>query len=266
MAITTAESQITTTENQTATAESQTATSEGMTEAATKTATQTAGATGNPRKTAVRRKRTDPRQTITTLVRLAFLALFLILVLSGSMQIWLGLFLASVVAATFFGRIFCGYACPMNTLMVPTDWLMNKLGLPRRTAPAWLRGKYLPWIMLAISLVSMMGLKRVVGLDIPILLVLVGVAMLVTLFFEPEVFHTRICPFGAIQKIGGRFARFTKHVDQDACIGCGLCVKACDSAAVQITNRKAAINPAMCHQCQNCTVVCPKEAIAYGKR
>lgn len=152
-------------------------------------------------------KRTDHRKRVTDLVRMAFLAIFLFLVLNGKMQIWLRIFLASVVAATYFGRIFCGYACPMNTLMVPTDWLMKKLRLPRRHAPTWLRGRYLPWMVLALSLGSMLGLKRLVGFDLPILLVLAGVAVLVTLFFEPEVFHNRICPFGVMQKLGGRFAR-----------------------------------------------------------
>jgi polyferredoxin len=212
-----------------------------------------------------RKRKADPRQVITTGVRVAFLAIFLFLVLNGKMPVWLGLFALSLVGATFFGRFFCGYACPMNTLMVPTDWLAKKLRLARRPAPAWLKGRYLPWVVLVVSLVSMMGLKRALGLDIPILLVLTGVAVVITLFYEPEVFHNRICPFGMLQKIGGRFARFSKTVDQDACVGCGLCVKACDSAAVQVRNRKAAINPAMCHQCQNCTVACPKNAIAYGR-
>lgn len=211
------------------------------------------------------RNRTDSRLLVTNLIRLLFLALFLFLVLNGKMQIWLGVFLASAVSATFFGRFFCGYACPMNTLMVPTDWLMKKLRLPRRSAPTWLRGRILPWLMLAASLFSMLGLKRLLGLNVPILLVLVGVAVLVTLVYEPEVFHNRICPFGAIQKLGGQFAKRSKQVDAETCVGCGLCVKACDSRAVQITNRKAVIDKALCHQCQNCSVACPKVAIQYGK-
>ena len=211
------------------------------------------------------RNRTDSRLLVTTLVRLLFLVAFLFLVLNGKMQIWLGVFLASAVGASFFGRFFCGYACPMNTLMVPTDWVMKKLRLPRRPAPTWLQGRILPWLMLAVSLFSMLALKRLLGLNVPVLLVLVGVAVLVTLMYEPEVFHNRICPFGAIQKLGGQFAKRSKQVDAETCVGCGLCVKACDSRAVQITNRKAVIDKALCHQCQNCSVACPKAAIQYGK-
>jgi NAD-dependent dihydropyrimidine dehydrogenase PreA subunit len=119
--------------------------------------------------------------------------------------------------------------------------------------------------MLVLSLGSMLGLKRALGVDVPVLLLLVGLAAAVTLLYEPEVFHNRICPFGAIQRLAGKQARFGKTVSTEACVGCGLCVNACDSGAVRMLNRKAVIDPALCHQCQSCTVVCPKQAIAYGR-
>ena len=49
------------------------------------------------------------------------LALFLFLLANGKVVIWLVLFGVSLMAALIFGRIYCGYACPMNTLMIPVD-------------------------------------------------------------------------------------------------------------------------------------------------
>lgn len=212
-----------------------------------------------------RAKKAQWKQWVTYGIRIAFMGLFLFLVLQGRMPVWLGIFAASLVGASFFGRVFCGYACPMNTVMGPVDWLMKKLRLPRRKAPAWMTGRILPWVMLVLSFGSMLGLKRVIGLDVPILPMLVGLAAALTLVFEPEVFHNRICPFGAIQRIGGKRTRLGKRVDAQACVGCGVCLKACDSGAIRMEQKNAVIDPASCHQCQSCTVVCPKQAISYGR-
>ena len=60
-------------------------------------------------------------------VRILFLALFLFLVAKGKMMLWLALFGVSLIAAVIFGRVYCGYVCPMNTVMVPAEWISKKL-------------------------------------------------------------------------------------------------------------------------------------------
>ena len=55
--------------------------------------------------------------------RILFLAVFIWLMLNGGMVLWLGIFGISLILALLFGRIFCGWICPMNTLMIPTEWL-----------------------------------------------------------------------------------------------------------------------------------------------
>lgn len=57
-----------------------------------------------------------------TIIRL-FLSAFLFVLANGRMMLWLGLFGVSLLAALVFGRIYCGYVCPMNTVMIPADWI-----------------------------------------------------------------------------------------------------------------------------------------------
>ena len=210
---------------------------------------------------------------IVTGVRLIFLSLFLFLIINGKMMMWLGLFAISLIAALFFGRVYCGYACPMNTLMGITEWISRKLNLQRPNTPKWLRlrvlssGKF-SWMALVLSVAAMLISKRFLSINIPILLIWLAISLVVTLRYKPEVFHNLICPFGALQRTFGKFAFFSKMVNEEKCVGCKLCEKACPSDAIKVDNKnkKAHINTALCLQCSNCQAVCPKDAIAYSSQ
>ena len=204
---------------------------------------------------------------ITNIIRILFLALFIFLLANGKVLLWLALFAVSLVAALIFGRVYCGYACPMNTLMIPIEWLSKKLKLQTADAPKWLKNGYFTWITLGISVAVMLLSKRLLHIDLPILPFWLVMSILITLRYKPAVFHNLICPFGALQRSFGRFARLSEKVDKDACVGCKLCEKACPSNAILVSSedKKAMINTALCHQCTNCRQVCPKEAIHYSK-
>ncbi|NLB78286.1 MAG: 4Fe-4S binding protein [Clostridiaceae bacterium] len=204
---------------------------------------------------------------IINIIRIVFLALFLFLLAKGKVMLWLALFGVSLVVALIFGRVYCGYICPMNTVMLPAAWLSKKLNLQTTKTPKWLKNGYFTWITFGVSIVVMLLSKRLLHINLPILPFWLAVSVLVTLRYNPEVFHNLICPFGALQKIFGRFARLSEKVDKDACIGCKLCEKDCPSHAIVVSleDKKADINTALCFQCTNCQQVCPQNAIHYGK-
>ena len=50
-------------------------------------------------------------------------------------------------------------------------------------------------------------------------------------------------------------------LDEDACIGCSHCMKACPTEALRVRDGKAQLNPNRCIDCGNCFKVCPTKAI-----
>lgn len=196
-------------------------------------------------------------------IRILFLALFAFLIIKGKMMLWLAIYGASLIIAIFFGRVYCGYICPMNTLMIPTEWMSKKLKIQTDKTPKWLRSGFFVWVTLVVSVAVMLLSKRVLKKDIPLLLIWLGLSVLITIRYKPEVFHNYICPFGALQKVFGKFAIFSHRVKKDSCTGCKLCEKSCPTSAIKVTEKKAEISTSYCLQCTNCADVCPKSTIKY---
>lgn len=201
---------------------------------------------------------------VKNLVQWMSLAVFLLIVSKGKMNLWFLIFAGSLLLALLLGRIYCGWLCPMNTVMIPTEKLSKKLKLQTKNIPKPLNSNILPWIVLVFSIATMVISKRN-DIQIPLLLYILILSVLITLRYEPKVFHNHICPFGALQSVAGRFARLSEGVTAEKCVGCKLCEKVCPSEAIEVTNKKADIDVKLCHQCLNCQTKCPTGAISYGK-
>ena len=214
------------------------------------------------------RMKNGKRTYIYLFSRLVFLTLFITLVSTGKFQLWLLVYVGGVLVSPILGRVYCGYACPMNTVMRPVENISRRLGLQRQRIPQWLENPNLRYVMLVATVSTIVFGRKVFDKEIPILPTLFMISVVLTFFMKASIWHNSLCPYSLLLGLGGRFARYSRTVEESSCARTNRCVKVCPVGAVTLmgNEKKARIDVAKCLQCEDCTDVCPKSAISYMGR
>ena len=196
--------------------------------------------------------------------QIVFLLVFTALIILGKAQLWMGIFLISVAAAMFWGRFYCGWICPINTLTEGIDKIYKKLNINRRAVPNWAKSPYLKYLILLLFLGTMVFVLKT-GHKLPVLPTLLMLGIVTTLIFVPAFWHKYLCPYGAIMSMTGRHSKHYWIIEQEDCIKCGKCKAVCPGEAVELNSPKdyPAISKKLCLQCASCVIACPKHTIKY---
>jgi ferredoxin len=67
--------------------------------------------------------------------------------------------------------------------------------------------------------------------------------------------------FGKVLKRGRRNSVIV--VDEDKCIGCGLCVKICHEHCITLVDEIAHVDHDLCSTCTQCIAMCPQQALSW---
>ncbi len=203
---------------------------------------------------------------------------------------------AGVILAVcvFIPRGFCGYLCPLGTLIDLFDWLIGRRVTRFRVSSDgwWVHIKY--YILLSVLIAAGFGvlLSGFVA-AIPVitrgLLFVVapfqngaangwhqvpslhwGHVLSISLFFgvlclgllRPRFWCKYVCPSGAVFSLGN-LLRVTERKVESSCIHCNKCVEICPFDAIKpdFTTRTTD-----CTLCQTCGGVCPTQAITFVGR
>lgn len=196
-----------------------------------------------------------------------------------------------MAVGAFFGRLVCGFLCPFGLVQD----LLHKIPLPKlKKIPGEKYLKYLKYVILVVFVlllpmfaVNIIGqgspwfckwicpsgtllggiplvagnpdLQAAIGwlFDWKVFLLL---SILVLSMFTYRPFCKFLCPLGAVYGMMNPISLYHLRVDEDKCIDCGLCKKACKMG---IDPRKTPNSPE-CIRCGDCARVCPTGAIAKG--
>ena len=178
---------------------------------------------------------------------------------------WFWLPLAVVVFTFFFGRIFCGWICPVGGLLAQIPIRHNGLKIPKmlhKCRYLWLAflvillmGSHWPLFLTPFHLLTA-ELTRLWQGKMPWLLT--SIILLGFLFF-PRFWCNYLCPTGLLLAASARLRSFRFRIG-DHCIDCGLCRETCPMKAVHVEEGKVTED---CMLCGRCWQSCPVGAITW---
>ena len=192
------------------------------------------------------------------------LAFFIFLTLSGKVQVWMGLFVFSIFAALILGRVYCGWICPINTVMRGVSWVKKKLRIKSARIPEWLTKPWTRLTVLGLFLAAFI-FTMISGKKLPVLHALFALGIILTFFFPEELWHRYLCPYGLVLSLPARKARRSMAIDPKLCNSCGMCRRACPAKAIEKRERHHEIQKGDCLVCMECSRVCKQKAIRYRK-
>jgi len=198
---------------------------------------------------------------------------------------------AILLIGLVFPRGFCGYVCPLGTLIDLFDFVVGKRTLWLKTKPvgrwanarffllatvlaAALGGVLLSGFVAAIPVLTrgllfsagnvQLGLAKNWGMVPPLTAAMwLSLALFAGVFFlslfAPRFWCRYVCPSGALLSLPSFFRRFKRQVDS-RCIECGRCVENCPFDAIQPDFGTRTVN---CSFCQTCGGICPAQAIQF---
>jgi len=201
---------------------------------------------------------------------------------------------AILALCIFVPRGFCGYVCPMGTLIDVFDaavgkrlrrfrvcadgwWVHLKYFVLAGTLAASLLGVLVSGYVAAIPVLTrflnfalsplQMGLTRswhqvpAWGAGHWLSLSLFALVLALGLL-RPRFWCRYVCPSGALFSLGNLF-RATERKVESTCIDCGKCIQVCPFDAIQTD---FSTRPADCTWCQTCGGVCAPQAIKFVAR
>ena len=179
-----------------------------------------------------------------------------------------------VVAALVMRRSFCGQVCPLGFLQEFTGRIGRRLFRRRPTVPRWLDRparllKYLvlatfialtwstadlairpydPWV--AWQHLTSGELLTEIGIGLGVL----ALALVGSVVYD-RFFCKYLCPMGATLGLMSKVSVLSVSREEDACIECGLCDRACP---MNITvSKSTTVRDTECISCSECVNVCP---------
>ncbi len=192
-----------------------------------------------------------------------------------------------------FGRFFCGWVCPLGTLLD----LLRPLAFWQKRKSLRMRGGLFPpqrnsrlrYYVLAAALgASLLSLKYLglldplvifnrastaitmnafwsqqPGLRATITLVsLIFLAILALEMWQPRFWCRNLCPLGALISLVSRFSLLRRRVSPALCSHCDNCRRECPTNAIPQDATRT--NYADCTFCLACARACPKDGITFG--
>ena len=193
----------------------------------------------------------------------------------GVLGLVIFLLLVPILLSLFWGRIFCGWMCPIGAVQELINLKRFRIKLPTIVDRHLKKLKYL--LLLGFSLttfwtgVNHFGhqepFKTLFNFDGSTLSFALLTLVLGWSIATERPFCRYICPLGAILAFSSRFSRCKVSPDRSSCSHCQLCAKSgcCPTGALRMDSSGPSalpvIDAAECIRCGKCGQKCPRNAL-----
>ncbi|NLI95242.1 MAG: 4Fe-4S binding protein [Synergistaceae bacterium] len=190
------------------------------------------------------------------------------------------------LATLLFGRVFCGWICPLGTIGEWTAKISRRLGIRPREMPepldrqlrflkyavfamiiafTWKLGTlawrpYDPWVAWMHLSAGLEGMAEAPWSFVVLFVTVIGASLFVERFW-----CRYLCPLGALLAPLQKLSLFKVRRSEEHCIHCHLCGKSCP---VRLNPESTDVTTsAECLACGRCVEACPREkALFFGTR
>lgn len=190
------------------------------------------------------------------------LSLYAISAIKGNYLYWLMLFFLPIGFSILFGRVFCGYACPIGAwqqLMSGIGSRLIKFRMPQRLDKFLKYFKYIFAALIVLVVVSTRypffqkidPFSYLFGFNFTLYgIISVAIVSLASIIISRP-FCRYICPYGAVLAILSRFSIY-KIKTKNGCKNCTLCDRVCETDAIE----KGIVDQSECIRCKKCIDSC----------
>ncbi len=195
-----------------------------------------------------------------------------------------------LLTTLFFGRIWCGYLCPVGGFSELVSRLLNdRWKIEYRWLPQFqIRYSYLGTYLIVLPAIGVSACTLCNFVTVPRLVEamsggagglafifsavgLVNLSLLLLLGFfssKGRAYCQFMCPIGAIDGIvnsfGSRFRSTHRiRVAKERCTGCNVCARNCMCGAIKMIDKVAVVEQSSCMDCHECVDVCDWNAIEW---
>jgi len=184
-------------------------------------------------------------------------------------------FVSTIGFAILFGRVICGFLCPMGLIQDIMHQIRQKTGVKgvRVNESTYNRLKPVKWVMVLIMLgITFAGgefcafcpamATSPVFAGLAVSLYLSGFMMIIVLvgsFFKRR-FWCNICPLGLLIGLTHKISPFRIKKDVQSCTECGACYEACPMGVkiIYTERKKTDVTDMNCIMCGECIRKCPE--------
>lgn len=196
-------------------------------------------------------------------IQIVFLTIFIVLMLTGQIKVWLIILIFGFVASFLLGRVYCGWCCPTNTMNFIIEVLFKWFHVKIRDIPKVMRPVLVKSTILALFFVLFV-FSILINVRLQLFTIVTILGVLISLIFTSVFWCDYLCPWGSMLGITSKHAKYGWSIDSQGCTKCGICKTSCPHKAIHISPNTQHISRDSCLHCLHCKDACPRQAILFS--